>query len=108
MKNPLSQDVEDLKVVLDQTIIDTALNSVHVRVLQSAFLGVCEELLSPEAYKNLCTNYLSELKQRTDEALEGLEDVLFEPGTKVLKLKADNHFQIGAMKRDLGVHNEVL
>jgi chromosome segregation ATPase len=103
MENQLSKDVEDLKASIDQIFTETALNSARIDTLQSTLLGVFKETLPAEAYKNLCANYLSELKQRTDEALDGLDKVLFEPEGKVLKLKADNHLWVGAIRRKFGV-----
>jgi len=100
----LLHDVNDLKAVLDQIQIETAINSAHIRTLRSGLLDVCKALLPENEYKALYSNYLSELKETVDEALAGLDEVLFEPRHQLLRRRAENFFRIEAMRREENSH----
>ncbi len=103
MKNETLQDIEDLKAVLDQTIVQLALTCTRLNALHTLLLDVCKETLTNEVYKNLCSNYLSELKKHSEVAIDGLEEVLFDPGDMVLKLKIQNHCDLESLSQALGI-----
>lgn len=103
MEKELHQDVEDLKIVIDQLLINSSVTFARLKTLQSMILGTLEELFSEEAYKNICRHYLSLLEENTNEALAHVEGVLFDPGSKVLKTKFEVFSDIRSMKSELGI-----
>ena len=76
--NDLSKEIEDLKSVNDTLLFVTAELQARTKTLTSMILGVYKETLPEPAYKNLYTNYVTELERNINNFVEPLSEVVFD------------------------------
>lgn len=87
MSNSLEKDIEDIKVLLDNTITQLSVVSVKLNIIQSMVLGVYKETLPLDDYKSIYTHFVNDLEEDTTDALNELEGVLFDSKEFLLRQK---------------------
>jgi acyl-[acyl carrier protein]--UDP-N-acetylglucosamine O-acyltransferase len=62
-------DIQEIKNTLDSLIIETALNTAHLKTLTIAFHQLSEHVLQTEESKNLKDHYYNTLYEKSSEIL---------------------------------------
>ena len=101
MDNVLKQELEDIKSTLNHTLTQLTLVLVEKNILQRAFLGVCAAKLPEDEYRNIYTNFVDKLETEVLQALDGLQDILFDPPGSFLRGQKFEHMvAIGRLKEN--------
>ena len=72
-----TNDVLEIRLVLNNLIVNSALVSSQLRTLTNLVLGVCKDKLPVDQYENVYTNYVNTLEQMTTEELNVIEGALW-------------------------------
>ncbi len=93
-------DVEEIKSLLDNTITQLSVLSARLNVIQSMVLGVYKDTLPLEDYKTIYTRFVNEIEKDSTDVLNGLDGILFDSGSFLLRQKYDLHEAMSRMKND--------
>ena len=96
----MKKDIEDLKSVFDVVFLKQAELTAELNTLISIVLGVYEETLPKETYRNLYTNFVNALEKNTDKAFLKIENILFDAGAPFLRHKFEVFEATQNLKRD--------
>jgi hypothetical protein len=78
--NDLSKEIKELKSVNDSLLFVAAELQARTMTLTSMILNVYKETLPESAYKNLYTNYVTELEKNVNDFVGPLSEVVFDQG----------------------------
>lgn len=77
MDNALKKDIEDLKAVADQLLLQTTMNTVKINIITQMVLGVYRETLDEAIWKNIHRNFYDNLNEEMKDVFRGINDVTF-------------------------------
>lgn len=97
-----SEEINDLKAVVNNLTVQLGVLSAQCQVLRSCFMEVIPGMLPKEHEQNLYTNLVDEMEKRVIKSLDDVQPILFDTADSAFllrqKFEANEAFQ--AMKRD--------
>lgn len=94
-----SEEIEDLKIVINNLLVEMAVTTIRSTVLANLFFDVVAEQL-PQREKEIYTAYVDSVEKTTLEVLSGMEEVLFYQPGFLIRQQINHHELIQSMKRD--------
>ena len=96
----MDNDIEGMKAVLDNVVTQLSIITVKQNVFHSMVLDIYGETLPSENAKMIYTNFVNVLEKELTDALNQLDDCLFDSGHFLLRQKTDLFASMQQMKRD--------
>lgn len=98
----MEQEISDIKVTLDNLLVQTTMLSNQMNVLTNMTLGVYKETLPLGQYQNIYTNYVNLYEEFMNDSFSKIEDVLFQENDNLflIRQKTELLSQLQRMKLD--------
>ena len=82
-------ELDDLKGVIDNMLVQTTILSVTQQTMISMILGVYRETLPEENALKIAGNFFDILEKNLLDAFQHLDDVLYDEGTLLMRQKME-------------------
>lgn len=89
---------ENLNESIDQLLVQSALNTVQIKLLTEMILNVYIETLPAENSKKIIERYFDQLIERNENALNGISNILIDQKLE-LRSKMDSELSLQQIKR---------
>lgn len=96
----MKSDIEDLKAVADQILLQTTLNTVKINVLTDMVLGVFKETHDENTWKTIHRNFYNILNTEVKSVYDTIDKITFEDVNQ-LKLSFEFQSMISAKLQEL-------
>ncbi|GEM_PF-3420549 len=75
----MKKDIEDLKAVADQLLLQETMNTVHLKLLTNMVLSMYSETLPEKTWRTIHRNYYERLKEGMEDVFSNIDNMTFSP-----------------------------
>lgn len=89
---------ENLNECIDNLLVQSALNTVQIKLMAEMLLNVYIETLPAENSRMIIEHYFDQLIERNERALNDISDILIDQSLEI-RTKMDSSLSLGQLKR---------
>jgi len=97
-----TEEIEGVKIVLDNLLLQTAILSTKLNVLTSMVVGVYGETIPSDHYSAIYTTFVNTLEKEMKESFKRLDGVLYDSGMFLFRHEVEELLSIQSLKSNPG------